>query len=236
MTKNKRIVLLLAAGKSQRMGGSRPKQYIEIDGESVLLHTMRAFEQHPLIDHIYVACNPEWRATVEEEVRKGSIRKFRGTIEGGETAFQTISNGIQFILQQTYDAQDMLLVHDAVRPLISQDIISRNISVCTTHGNAITALGSHEAFILSKDGHTSEGYLPRDNVFRAQTPHTFLLSQVHQIATAIQTGHIQQSQSLFTLANEVGIGPLYIAQGELVNFKITNPSDFLLYQALKHLE
>ena len=91
MTKNKRIVLLLAAGKSQRMGGSRPKQYIEVDGESVLLHTMRAFEQHPLIDHIYVACNPEWRATVEEEVRKGGIQKFRGTIEGGETAFQTIS-------------------------------------------------------------------------------------------------------------------------------------------------
>lgn len=235
MRKNRHIVLLLAAGKSTRMGGSRPKQYMEIDGESILLHTMLAFQKHPLINDIYVACRPEWEATVIEEAGKGKINKFRGAIYGGDTAFRTICNGIDYIIKR-YAPDDMLLVHDAVRPLVSQGIISQSIDVCSAHGNSITALASQEALIVSKDGHASDGFIPRENLYRAQTPHTFHVRTLHQIATAIQTSQISHSQSLFTLANEAGISPLYIAQGEMLNFKITHPADVSLYKALKDTE
>lgn len=218
------------------MASARPKQYLEVDGESVLQHTMKAFERHPLIHGIYVACTQDWEFTVCEEARKGGISKFRRTIIGGDTSFRTLCNGIGAILAEGHSADDLLLVHDAVRPLVTQDIISRNIAVCLTHGNAITAIGSHEAFIVSGDGRSSDSFVPREGMFRAQTPHTFHLSTLKDILRRIEEAGITYSQSLFTVANEVGVSPLYIAQGDIMNFKLTYPSDIMVYQALKNLE
>lgn len=234
---SRHIALLLAAGKSSRMTASRPKQYMEVDGESILLHTMRAFQRHPLVDDIYVICAREWEVTAKAEAERGAITKFRSTITGGETSFQSILNGIKALSQaKETGMDDIVMVHDAVRPLVTQDIISHNIAVCLTHGNAITALGSHEAFAISKDGSTSTGYIPREEILRAQTPHTFPMHVLLDMMHRAEADGIIQSQSLFTLANEVGIAPLYIAQGNMLNFKITYPSDILVYQALKDLE
>lgn len=219
------------------MTSTRPKQYMEVDGESIILHTMRAFQRHPLIHDIYVICTREWEFTVSEEAYRGEVHKFRGTIIGGETAFESLQNGIRTLLSaDTFTGDDIVLVHDAVRPLITQDIISRNIAVCLTHGNAITAISSHEAFAVSQNGNTSTQYLPREELFRAQTPHTFHLSTLKEILSRAEESGIKASQSLFTIANEVGIAPLHLAQGDMLNFKITYPSDIMIYQALKDLE
>lgn len=230
------IALLLAGGNGRRMKATRPKQYMDVDGESILLHTMRAFQRHPLIDEIYVVCAEEWKITVQEEAANGGISKFAAGITGGETPYQSLTNGIRFLQQHMAEAaQTIVLVHDSVRPLISQDIISRNIAVCLTHGNAITALASHEAFLISKDGKTSEDYLPREGVFRAQTPHTFPLSTLIEIADEAEAQGICRSQSLYTLANQLKKYPLHLAQGDLMNFKLTVPEDILVYQALREL-
>ena len=134
------------------------------------------------------------------------------------------------------DPDALVLVHDAVRPLVTQDVISRNIAVSLTHGNAITALGSHEAFIISKDGLSSAEFLPREGILRAQTPHTFPLKVLEEIIRKGREQGITQSQSLFTLANEIGFRPLYISEGDIINFKITTPRDLLLYQSIKDSE
>lgn len=234
MTHRKHIIaLLLAGGSGARMNAKKPKQYLEVDGEPIILHTMRAFQKHPLTDAIYAVCNKDWDVAVCQEAKEGGISKFAGTISGGETGFDSLRNGINYLLEHVQEEDAIVMVHDAVRPLITQDIISRNIAVCMTHGNAITALGSHEAFLISKDGITSETYLPREELMRAQTPHTFPLKTLGQMMRNASERNISQSQSLFTLANEVGITPLYIAQGELINFKLTHPSDIIIYQALK---
>lgn len=234
MKSHKHIALLLAGGSGVRMNANLPKQFLRIDGETVLLHTMRAFQRHPLIRDIYVVCAHEWADAVEKDAREGGVEKFRSTIEGGATGFDSLCNGITGLARMIDDTSTLVLVHDAVRPLITQDIITRNIAVCLTHGNAITALASHEAFLLSQDGKSSSGYLPREGMLRAQTPHTFPLATLtHMLQEARRLG-ITQSQSLFTLANEVGHTPLYIAQGDALNFKITLPQDILIYQALKN--
>lgn len=234
MKSHRHIALLLAGGSGVRMNANLPKQFLRIDGETVLLHTMRAFQRHPLIRDIYVVCAREWAAAVEKDAREGGVEKFRSTIEGGSTGFASLCNGITGLAGMVDDPTALVLVHDAVRPLITQDIITRNIAVCLTHGNAITALASHEAFLLSQDGKSSSGYLPREGMLRAQTPHTFPLATLtHMLQEARRLG-IAQSQSLFTLANEVGHTPLYIAQGDALNFKITLPQDILIYQSLKN--
>lgn len=218
------------------MNTNRPKQYIEVNGESVLKHTMRAFQQHPLIQDIYVVCARGWEETVLDEAQSSKITKFRHAIIGGETSYQSLMNGIAYLLQKVKDTESIILVHDAVRPLVSQDIISRNIAVCLTHGNAITAVRSQEAFLVSEDGSTSNCYIPRENMLRAQTPHTFPLKTLKEMMEAANEKGITHSQSLFTLANELGFTPLHIAQGDIMNFKLTYPNDILIYQALKTLE
>ena len=236
MNNNKHIALLLAGGKSSRMNTNRPKQYIEVNGESVLKHTMKAFQQHPLIQDIYVVCARGWEETVCEEAQSGEITKFRHTIIGGDTSFQSLKNGITYLLQEVKDKDAIVLVHDAVRPLISQDVISRNIAVCLTHGNAITAVRSQEAFLVSENGSSSSSYVPRENLLRAQTPHTFPLKTLKDMMDKANEHGITHSQSLFTLANELGFLPLHIAQGDIMNFKLTYPNDILIYQALRTLE
>lgn len=236
MKNNKHIALLLAGGKSSRMNTNRPKQYIEVNGESVLKHTMKAFQQHPLIQDIYVVCARGWEETVSEEAQSGEITKFRHAIIGGETSFQSLKNGIAYLQQEVKDKDAIVLVHDAVRPLISQDVISRNIAVCLTHGNAITAVRSQEAFLVSENGSCSSSYVPRENLLRAQTPHTFPLKTLKEMMDKAEERGITHSQSLFTLANELGFLPLHISQGDIMNFKLTYPNDILIYQALKALE
>ena len=236
MKNNKHIALLLAGGKSSRMNTNRPKQYIEVNGESVLKHTMRAFQQHPLIQDIYVVCARGWEETIYDEAQSGEITKFRHAIIGGDTSLQSIRNGIAYLLQEVKDTESIVLVHDAVRPLISQDVISRNIAVCLTHGNAITAVRSQEAFLVSENGSISNSYIPRENLLRAQTPHTFPLKTLKEMMEKANEKGITKSQSLFTLANELGFLPLHIAQGDIMNFKLTYPNDILIYQALKMLE
>lgn len=236
MKQSHNIALILAGGTGKRMNTLVPKQFIEIDGESVLLHTMRAFQQHPLIHEIFLVCLPEWHDFVRNEAEKGGIDKLNGIVAAGETSYASACRGIKHLVEISASPEAIVLVHDAVRPLITQDIISRNIAVCLTHGNAITALASHEAYLLTSDGISANGMMPREGLMRAQTPHTFPLATLNHMIQLAEERGIRDSQSIFTLAGELGIVPLHIAQGDLRNFKITEQSDILIYRALKMLE
>ncbi len=230
------IALILSGGTGERMGSVVPKQYMEIDGETILLHTMRAFQQHPLIHEIVVVCMPEWECFVRNEASRGGIDKLSNTVRAGESSYASACRGIEHLLKNVADSDAIVLVHDVVRPLITQDIISRNIAVCLTYGNAITALPSHEACLLTADGIKANGMIPREGLMRAQTPHTFPLSTLRKMIEQAKANGIEDSQSIFTLAGELGIEPLHVAQGDLRNFKLTEQSDILIYRALKTLE
>ncbi len=231
------VALLLAGGLGSRVSAQCPKQYIEIDGEPVILRTMRAFQQHPDVSDIYVVCSPRWQDYVLQQAQRGGISKLRATLHSGQTAFQSIQLGIQGLLHLYADRQEstIVLVHDAVRPLISYEVISRNIQTCLQKGNAITAIRSNEAYMLTQDGHSSNDYIRREALMRAQTPHTFPLSSLRQILQKAEEQGISDHQSLFTLCNELGIHPLYISEGDPMNFKITEPGDIKIYQALREV-
>lgn len=236
MKQSHNIALILAGGTGERMRASVPKQFMEIDGETVLQHTMKAFQQHPLIHEIYLVCMPEWESFVRNEAKTGGIDKLCGIIPAGDSCYASACNGIEHLAKTVKEPDAVVLVHDAVRPLITQDIISRNIAVCLTHGNAITALQSHEAYLVTKDGNTSDNFMPREGLMRAQTPHTFPLATLRQMMQLAKKQGIKKSQSIFTLAGELGVAPLHVAQGDLRNFKITEQSDILIYRALKTME
>lgn len=231
----KNIVLLLAGGYGLRMQSIRPKQFIETEGESILLHTMKAFERHPLVDEVWVVCNPEWSSYVAGQAAIGHIRKFRQTIPSGKTSHHSLINGIRGLEAAGTASDCIVLVHESVRPFVSHEIISNNILTCSKYGNAVTALYSHESYLCTEDGKSSDGFLSREKLMRAQTPITFRLSDLLAIVqNAIELG-VDESQSLFTLVNEIGWKPLHIVEGNMLNYKITLPLDVEIYNRLRNI-
>lgn len=237
---NRSVALILAGGVGSRMNLSIPKQFVVVDRMTVLQHTMLAFQRHQLVSAIYVVASPQWAETVRQQAKEAGIGKFASCLDAGENSFQSARNGIM-ALQKEEGENTVVLIHDAVRPLVSQDIISRNIAVCLSRGNAITTLPSQESYMVIDSGtETNKGetissaYILREKLLRAQTPHTFLLGELTTMMQEADERGITYSQSIFTLANELGHVPLHTAEGEMMNFKLTLPSDFTIFQAILH--
>lgn len=237
-TMNRSVALVLAGGTGSRMNLSVPKQFAVVDGFSVLQHTLQAFQKHQLISAVYVVASPQWQDVVKKQATDAGIDKFCKCLDAGENSFMSARNGIMSLCL-TEEPETVVLIHDAVRPLVSQDIISRNIAVCLSRGNAITAIPSQESYMrISPDtaNNTKETvsreYIPREQLLRAQTPHTFPLKELQAMMQQADEKGITYSQSIFTLANELGHVPLYTAEGEMTNFKLTLPSDLILFQAV----
>ncbi|MBO4800721.1 MAG: 2-C-methyl-D-erythritol 4-phosphate cytidylyltransferase [Bacteroidaceae bacterium] len=238
----KNIVLLLAGGEGTRARQSVPKQYVQIEGIPILAYTLRAFDRHKLIDAIYVVCQDRWRDYVHRFVSELSFSKFAGTFTAGSTSFESIRNGIRGIAEIHASTQPenagglssegpVILVHDGVRPLISADVITDSIRVCRLHGNAITAVQTEEAY-MAGDAEKATSMIPREQLWGAQTPHTFRLGDLTDAFAEADRRGIATSQSLYTLMAELGHWPLYKSRGERVNLKITNPEDIWFFSRL----
>ena len=230
MTSPKNIALILAGGEGTRAQQPVPKQYVQIEGIPLLAYTLRTFDRHPLIDAIYVVCRDKWRAYVEQFTMELGFMKFCGTFPAGDSSIDSVRNGI-LGLQAAAPADAVILVHDGVRPLVSAEVISDSIRVCSLRGNAIAAMQSEEAY-MAGDSEKATEMIPREQLWGAQTPHTFpLATLVEAFAEADEKG-FTQSQSLYTLMADLGRWPLYKSRGERVNLKVTNPEDIWLFSRL----
>ena len=154
---------------------------------------------------------------------------------GGDNGQSSIRNGIYSLRDEGYDNSDLIMIHDAVRPLVSQEIISSNIATCLRYGNAITAIRCAEAILESDDHHSSNSSIPRDKLFRTQTPQTFPLGKLLIAHEKALTKGITNSVATCTLMVELGLGKLYISPGEERNIKLTNTEDIELYKSLLHM-
>lgn len=233
------IALLLAGGEGTRAKQSVPKQYVQIEGIPILAYTLRAFDRHPLIDGVYVVCQDRWHDYIHRIASELSFSKFADTFPAGNTSFESIRSGIQGLAKiygikgTTPEApfSPLILVHDGVRPLVSADVIADSIRVCQLHGNAIAAVQTEEAY-MAGDAEKATGMIPREQLWGAQTPHTFYLSELIAAFQEADQRGIQTSQSLYTLMAELGHWPLYKSRGERVNLKITNPEDIWFFSRL----
>lgn len=233
MDKTLNIALLLAGGQGHRMHSERPKQFMDVEGQPVIFYTMLAFQRHPEVDRIYVVCHPEWADFVKSTAENGRIGKFCGIFPAGDTSIDSLRNGIEGLRAEAGLGNPAILTHEAVRPLVSADIISRNLSVFRAHGNAITAVRSNEAYMVSPGGTYSEQCIPRELLYRAQTPLTFHLDELAEAFSRAERHSIRHSQSLYTLVAEVFPSKkLYIAPGTELNFKLTLPEDIETLKAL----
>ena len=227
--------LIIAGGSGNRMGQDIPKQFMHIDGAPVIIHTMKAFEQHPDIDGIAVVCLTGWETVLQSYANQFNITKLKWIFPSGKTGFDSIHNGIYGLKEQGCKDEDLVLIHDAVRPLLSQEIISSNIAICKAYGYAITGIQCREAILKSDDGFTTTTSIPRDTLIRTQTPQTFRLGNIIGAHEEAKEMGITNSVASCTLIAELGSERvMHIVPGSEKNIKITTVEDIDMIKALMH--
>lgn len=227
----KNIGLIIAGGVGARMHQDIPKQFINVNDKPVIVYTLEAFQKHPNIDAIEVVCLDGWHDILRAYAKQFGITKLESIVSGGQTGLQSIRNGLYDIAKRYHDEDDVVLIHDAIRPMVSQDIISDNIRVCREYGNAITVIPCTAVMLKTIDGITSDAQIHRDNLKITQTPQTFFLHDIlaaHE--EAIERG-INDSIASCSLYIELG-RKLYLSIGSEKNIKLTTSEDMEIFSAL----
>lgn len=229
------IALIIAGGSGNRMGQDIPKQFMHVDGAPIIIHTMKAFQQHPDIDGIAVVCLDGWQTVLQSYANQFNVTKLKWIFPGGHTGMESIHNGIYGLKDNDIKDDDLVLIHDAVRPLLSQDIISSNIAICKKYGYAITGIKCREAILESDDGFNSNKSIPRDTLIRTQTPQTFRLGNIIAAHEEAKKKGITNSVASCTLIAELGPQRImHIVPGSEKNIKVTTVEDLEILKALMH--
>ena len=227
------IALIIAGGRGMRMGQEIPKQFLTVEDKPVIAYTMEAFQKHPDIDVIAVVCVEGWDSILAAYARQYGISKLRHIVPGGENGQTSIRNGV-FELERHYAPDDLVLIHDAIRPLVSQDIISECIATARERGSAIVAIPCQEAMLETEDQRSSRRVCPRENLKRTQTPQGFPLGRIAGAHRRALERGITNSVASCTLMVELG-EPVYFCAGSEKNIKLTTPDDMEIFRALLHL-
>ena len=224
------IALIIAGGSGNRMHQDIPKQFLTVNEKPVIVYTLEAFQNHPEIDAIAVVCISGWEQVLWAYAKQFNITKLKTVVPGGENGQGSIRNGV-YELEKLYNKEDLVLIHDAIRPMVSAEIISDNIRVAMEHGNAITVIPCAEAMLQTEDGQASSGSYPRDRLKRTQTPQAFHIGDIADLHRRALEAGITNSVASCTLMIEMG-EQVYFSVGSEKNIKLTTVEDLDIFKAL----
>lgn len=222
--------LIFAGGTGQRMNSkSKPKQFLDLHGKPILIYTLEYFEMHPDIDCICVVCLRDWVDELEYNLKRYNISKVRWITKGGSTGHESIFNGLKAMSLDCKD-DDIILIHDGVRPLISEELISDNIATVKKFGNAITVENATETIVEMDEDKRITKIPQRDLAGIAKAPQSFYFKDIWK-------AHIRARKEAFLsidsshLMNHYGY-ELHKVNSTPYNIKIATPSDYYVFRAL----
>jgi len=226
------IALIFAGGTGIRMNSvAQPKQFLQLYGKEIIIHTIENFENHAEIDGIVVVCIEEWISFLKTLLEKYGIGKVKWIVPGGETGQESIYRGLSAIKNNISD-DSVILIHDGVRPLITKKLISDCIASVLSHGSAITVTPEIET-VVSIDNNDGKiiSITDRSNCFRAKAPQCFSFADIWQGHTLALADGYNNMIDTASLMKHYG-HELYTVQGDYENIKITTASDFYIFRAL----
>lgn len=224
------IALIIAGGAGERMKQNIPKQFLNIFQKPVIVYTMEVFQECEEIDAIIIVSLSGWETTIWKYAKEYEITKLKSVVTGGSCGQESIYNGIVEI-QKYYDDNDIVLIHDAIRPMVSREIIEDCINVVKRNGNAITVIPCQEAMLETQNQQTSFSSYPREQLMRTQTPQGFYLRDMIDMHNEAREREITSSIATCTLAVELG-RTLFFSKGSEKNLKITTMDDLDIFKAL----
>lgn len=228
----KNIAIIFAGGSGARMGSGLPKQFIEVEGKPIIVHTLELFEEHPLIDEIYIACKADYIKTLEKMVKKNMISKVVKIVAGGATGQDSIYNGLSAAFEDN-GGDHLVLIHDGVRPNVTEETITANINAAKENGSAITCTKFFETPIVSKDGQIVEDSPNRETFYTAQAPQSFMLGDVFAAHNEIRKTNPSYEGIIDTCTLMRTVGKtVHMVEGNRGNIKVTTPEDLYMFRAM----
>ena len=223
------IAIITAGGIGTRMGLSIPKQFFEVNGKPLIVYTLEQFQSSPDIDAICLVSLSGYEHFFNYYIKELKLTKIKWIVQGGETNQMSIYNGLKCLKNSPLVTDDdIILVHDGIRPLVNHNIISDCVKVCKERGNAITVVPSNEAMLLSEDSQTSCVSIDRSKVWKTQTPHAMrFCDMLMLLETTIKKG-IKNSVAICTMLIDSGV-KVNFCKGDNLNFKLTTKEDIDLF-------
>ncbi|MCC8144844.1 MAG: 2-C-methyl-D-erythritol 4-phosphate cytidylyltransferase [Bacteroidales bacterium] len=224
------IGLIIAGGSGARMHQNIPKQFLNVYDKPVIIYTLEAFQRHPNIDGIVVVCIEGWEKILDAYCKQFNISKLENIVTGGQNGQDSIRNGVYDIASR-HSNDDLILIHDAIRPMVSEEIISDCIRVASANGNAISVVPCTAAMLKTNDGKSSSFQVPRDNLKTTQTPQCASVGTLVDAHKEALSKGITASVATCTMFIELG-KTLYFSLGSEKNIKLTTTEDLDIFKAL----
>lgn len=226
------IAVIFAGGSGNRMHTkSRPKQFLEYNGKPIIIYTLELFDNHPMVDGIVVVCIESWIPFLGKMLKKFEINKVVRIVSGGQTGQESIYKGLLSAEEYTKGKEGtIVLIHDGVRPLITEQTISDNINIVREKGNCITCIPATETFIVRQDDGGLE--IPtRANSLIARAPQSFFLKDIlsaHRTAIGEAKNNFIDSCTMMSYYGH----KINTIIGPMENIKITTPTDYFVFKAM----
>lgn len=226
------IAIIIAGGSGNRMGQDIPKQFLNVCDKPILVYTLESFQRHPDVDAIGVVCIEGWESFVRSYANQFNITKLQWIAPGGNSAQESIRNGVNALAGRCAD-DDIVIIHDGIRPLVEPSVLEDVISKAKEYGNAVTSMPYNEQiFVVSDDDDTTTTqYIPRETLRRVSTPQAYrfdLLSEKYREAFEKGIG-IVGSNYTNTMMVQLGVR-LHFAKGSDKNIKLTTKDDLELFK------
>lgn len=225
------VAVIIAGGIGHRMGLGIPKQFINVYDKPVLIYTLEGFQRHPQIDAIEVVCLDGWHDVLRAFAKQAGITKLKWIVSGGKTGQESIRNGV-FHLDSVCSEDDIVVIHDGIRPMVDQSVLSDVLVKCRQYGNAVSSLPYNEQIFVVDDDISSIQYIPRETLRRVSTPQAYRYGKLKwAYRTAFEKGiGIHGSSYTNTMMVELG-ERIYFAAGSDRNIKLTTKEDLELFKA-----
>lgn len=232
------IAVIFAGGSGTRMNTkSKPKQFLELNGKPIIIYTIELFDNHPDINGIVVVCIESWIPFLEKQLRKFEINKVIKIVPGGTTGQESIYNGLESVeryIKNLETQESIVLIHDGVRPLITEEAITDNIKTTREKGNCITCVPATETIVIEKgekDGFMYHEIPNRSDCYLARAPQSFFLKDIIAAHRQAQQDNICNFVDSCSLMKHYG-HRIHKILGPMENIKITTPTDFFVLRAM----
>jgi len=219
------IAIIPAGGKGLRSGSATPKQYLKVNGKPIIVYTLQTFQKNKLVDRIIIAAEPEYFNLLIKLVKKHKLSKVDLIVEGGNTRQDSVYNAVN---SSGADDNDLLVVHDAARTLLPDNILTNALETAKQKGNALVCIKAKDTLIKGKK--TVGEYLNRDEIYYVQTPQIFKYKELQKaLSKAQRENFIGTDESM--LVKRLG-KKVNIIEGSVFNFKITTKEDVEMFRKL----
>lgn len=232
------IALIIAGGSGNRMGQDIPKQFINVYDKPIIIYTLEGFQRHPMIDEIEVVCIDGWHDVLWAYARQFNISKLKWVVSGGETGQESIRNGV-YNLEGKIGADDIVVIHDGIRPLVDASVLTDVIQKANKYGNGVTSLPYNEQiFIVNpENADTTKQYIPRETLRRVSTPQAYRYGRLDSAYHEAFEKGIGIYGSAYTNTMMVELGEtLYFAAGSDKNIKLTTKDDLEMFKGYLKME